>query len=606
MKGGINMKIAILIILITFFLTQTVLSTIIRVPQDQPSIQAGINTAVDGDIVLVSDSTYYENINYKGKKVTVASYYLIDNDTSHISATIIDGSQPANPDSGSVVTFVSGEDTNSVLCGFTIRRGSGTYTTLWNSVDGGGIFCWDSGCKIVNNIIIDNSAVGAQYAGGGGLAALPIPCLGYVILKDNIISNNIASASSHFANGGGLKIYGGGEIRDNLIAHNICYSNNNFATGGGLDCYTDDLQNPPYITVINNEFIDNSVVSDHHHTVPQAQGGGLRIRGYDALIQGNIFKHNSATSFGPAAGGAIRVTYASLYPVIDNNIINNNSTSGWGGGLSIDQSNPILQNNIIADNTANRGGGISLIYGDSSVILNNTIINNEADTIGGGLASHDSDFLLENTIIWGNHAPLDSQINYYGGNVVVNYCDVQDVVWPGLENISEDPQLLDTVLPSGDTLFCCLGTTSPCIDMGNPDPAYNDWEDPNNPGYALWPAMGTVRNDMGVYGGPFKMYTNVNILNTRMKIPESISLFQNYPNPFNPTTRISWQLAASGSVKLTIYNLLGQRVVVLINERQPAGDHSIEFNGLGLASGVYLYRLEAGNQVKTRKMVLMK
>ena len=128
----------------------------IRVPQDQPGIQAGINAATNGDTVLVADGTYYENINFKGKAITVASYFLMDGDTTHINNTIIDGSQPSHADSGSVVYFVSGEDTSSVLCGFTITNGSGTMYVAYSARVGGGIFCDNSGCTLLSNKIINN------------------------------------------------------------------------------------------------------------------------------------------------------------------------------------------------------------------------------------------------------------------------------------------------------------------------------------------------------------------------------------------------------------------------------------------------------------------
>ena len=99
------------------------------VPSDYSTIQAGIEAAGDGDTVLVAEGTYFENINFLGKPVTVASEFLMDGDTSHISKTIIDGSQYEDWKSASTVRMVSGEDTTSVLMGFTITGGKGTYVT---------------------------------------------------------------------------------------------------------------------------------------------------------------------------------------------------------------------------------------------------------------------------------------------------------------------------------------------------------------------------------------------------------------------------------------------------------------------------------------------
>ena len=88
--------------------------------------------------------------------------------------------------------------------------------------------------------------------------------------------------------------------------------------------------------------------------------------------------------------------------------------------------------------------------------------------------------------------------------------------------------------------------------------------------------------------------------------PVTITLNQNYPNPFNPTTVISWQLPVSTPVKLTVYNPAGQKIATLVNERLSTGFHQIEFDASILASGLYIYRLEAGKYVETKKMFLIK
>jgi hypothetical protein len=93
---------------------------------------------------------------------------------------------------------------------------------------------------------------------------------------------------------------------------------------------------------------------------------------------------------------------------------------------------------------------------------------------------------------------------------------------------------------------------------------------------------------------------------TQPEIPVAFELYQNYPNPFNPSTKIGFALPRESKVKLEVFNVLGERVAVLKDEVMPAGVHVVEFNATGLSSGVYFYRLTAGDFVATKKMVLMK
>lgn len=89
-------------------------------------------------------------------------------------------------------------------------------------------------------------------------------------------------------------------------------------------------------------------------------------------------------------------------------------------------------------------------------------------------------------------------------------------------------------------------------------------------------------------------------------IPKRFALSQNYPNPFNPATNINFDLPKGENVKLVIYNMLGQEVKTLINEYKAAGSYKVDFDASSLSSGTYLYRLTAGDNVDTKKMILVK
>jgi len=86
---------------------------------------------------------------------------------------------------------------------------------------------------------------------------------------------------------------------------------------------------------------------------------------------------------------------------------------------------------------------------------------------------------------------------------------------------------------------------------------------------------------------------------------------QNYPNPFNPTTTIAFDLPVASSVELTVYNIAGQKVKTLLDEYRKAGSHELTWNGASatgqaVSSGLYFYRINAGEETATGKMILMK
>jgi hypothetical protein len=88
--------------------------------------------------------------------------------------------------------------------------------------------------------------------------------------------------------------------------------------------------------------------------------------------------------------------------------------------------------------------------------------------------------------------------------------------------------------------------------------------------------------------------------------PETFTLSQNYPNPFNPATSIQFGLPEASDVTLEVYTMLGQKVAMLVNENRNAGYHTVNFDASNLSSGMYIYRIQAGNFVQTRKLTLLK
>jgi hypothetical protein len=612
-----------------------------RVPQDYPTIQAAINASVNGDTVLVSDGTYYENIRFKGKRIIVASTYLTTGDTSHISHTIINGSQSTNPDSGSVVYFVDGEDTNSVLCGFTITGGTGTRSydlSIWWRF-GGGIYCRNSGARIVDNIITRNRLYGDGVAGGGLMAICLQSPLPFMILDSNRINDNYAyEISAGGSAGGGACLVGAncrvvGNIfeRDSVIA--LQANGSGFCLEGyppnplpsalitGNMCRANIAQASLYgavgagmlvwgtseATILENVFENNVGTS----ASGWAQGGGLavvdNVTGYGRkLIVKNWLLNNRLTRGGGSwqCGAGVYLWYTMA--TLNGNEIAGNSTNGTGGGIGAYRSAFRLENNIIARNvTTTNGAGMDIEgppqVGTEQVMINNTIYDNLATSYGGGMmVEGGANVVSLNNIFWADTASVENEIFVDAGATAnVHYCDVQGG-WPsGTGNILTDPLLAPGTFHLADQSHC-IGAGVDSMQVGGvwyrvPPSCFYGGPRPNPAG---------SQADIGACENLRATPTGVD--DQPSSLPLRFALEQNYPNPFNPSTIIRYALPHTLFVTLTVYNILGQQVAQLVNEQQEAGYHDAVFRGDGLASGVYFYRIQAGDFVASKKLLFLK
>ncbi|MFH0756168.1 MAG: T9SS type A sorting domain-containing protein [Bacteroidota bacterium] len=378
---------------------------VIHVPSDQSTIQAGIDSASNGDTVLVAEGTYFENINFLGKAITVASRFILDGDTSHISKTIIDGSQTSDPNYRSVVTMKTGEDTTSVLAGFTITGGRGSrfdYAGSSNTV-GGGVAILFCGGKITHNIIEGNNVIDPNGVNaGGGIGALVFKNH-TAISRNNTIRNN---AGTGWSAGGGAYFEGGRIILEyNRIENNTLTGGNSLAAGGGVG-------------------------------LGPANGDGAI---QEMIIRNNLVTGNRVTGTAPWGGGGILIgmPYEVGTITLSNNIISKNYTNQAGGGVFVNEFIPRLN------------------------FFNNTVLNNKAELDANSiyLGSNCSDIVMMNNILWSDENPHldgisvgDKTVSVYAyGNILDKEFSWSESV-DAKYNIVADP-LVDTVsyAPAADS-----------------------------------------------------------------------------------------------------------------------------------------------------------
>jgi hypothetical protein len=396
-----------LMLIATCVLAHSAFGAVRHVPQQYPTIQTAIDAAENGDTVLVDHGTYYENIRFRGKAIIVASRYLVDANVVHIDSTIINGSQPTDPDSGSTVFFVSDEDTNSVLCGMTITGGTGVLIAGIDQRHGGGIYVSSSsGATIRHNRIVSNSVSHNNIAVGGGvLAGSPYVGGGWLVLENNMVLRNTLSANNA-VDGGGVCCTMNARIVTNRIERNLGFTGGVGDDGAGLSCFT-FVQGGKQLLVSGNIVTGNEFTSTGMDQYGQSGlGGGIAIVGFRGIVENNIITYNQLEGPEVLLGGGLMLSHCSTPLECRGNWICHNTLVGGkvqrGGGVFIYQCNPLLYNNIVVENEGKDGGGIYV--GDPSspshaILVNNTICSN-IGVLASGIYSHASYPVVINSIVW--------------------------------------------------------------------------------------------------------------------------------------------------------------------------------------------------------------
>jgi hypothetical protein len=507
-------------------------ATVIHIPDDYPTIQQGVDAAMNGDTVLVHPGTYTENVQASGKTLTLASLFLTTGDESYISNTIINNGAEE---------FLAA-----------VNLLSGTYRIIGLKITGVG-FSGEAGLgihctgfvEISNNLIVNN-----HNTYGFGSIGAGIYCSGTIDIINNTISGNYFYSESAINKGAGIYCSGTINITGNTISNNGVLS----MSGYGTSCQGAGIYASGICTITNNTITNNYGDSDdgNYGFTPQLLGAGIYCSGEIAISDNEISDNNYTLQWpdGTLCGGGIYVA-SSTSCTIERNTISGNSLTKYasygdqygsccGGGIYLTNTANVFENQITSNHvtssiygcgsTAHSDGGGIYCY-SAAEIRNNIISNNTTSSsvscidgaaisrsYGGGVYGG----TCFNNVIAGNHASASSSGTYsdsqsrgggiyegtqhtnntivnnqancnlivegggiYGGNIInsiivnnspdnvtgssVSYSDVEGGFY-GTGNIDADPLFVSG--PEGNYYLSQIAAgqdqQSPCVDAGNP------------------------------------------------------------------------------------------------------------------------------------------
>lgn len=631
----------------------TLAATIINIPGDYETIQAGIDSSNSGDTIVVDPGTYFENVDFSGKNIVLTSNFLFSNDTLDIIATIIDGNA-----SGSVVSIHSSEDSTAQLVGFSVTNGY--------SETGAGIFIDQasptiSHCNIYNNLIemIDGNLHNGQ--GAGVFVQNSSSNLNFLKVKENnleygcasnlcggggiyINSSSILLASSEVSNnylgtgfGAGIRII---ESIVTIFSSRITHNSGSFYGGGGIDVesstlyilnttissnsggmehggaglsvhdmnsleivstiiqYNDCLFDGGGVRIIDSPFnIINSTISYNEVGVGSA-GAGIHIEGGNGTINGCTIRNNSINDGGKGAG--MNLEFVEIH-VSSSSFINNGGVywNGHGGACAAYSSQVIFQNCLFDSNKVATSedvgyGSVMYTYSNATSLFRNCTIVNNHDSWAW---DPHSNALVVNSILWNNLGrPIQGRQAEDSDTTLYYYSDTS---WEsiGLGNINIDPLFIDP--ENGDY---SLQANSACVDAGTSLLVIgNDTIVQFTPSQYLNSAP-----DIGYleYGWPLSINNNRSTPQTKM----SLDIF---PNPFNSQMQIQLIIAEEDHYELIIFDLLGHEVYRQSDMTLNIGKNILNFDafkntGDPLQSGLYICQIKSSEMSASKRIVLLK
>ncbi len=422
-------------------------------------------------------------------------------------------------------------------------------------------------------------------------------------------------------------------ISDNTISRNSAYLG-----GGGIHC---DYSSP---------VISNNIIRDNNSTA--AGGGGINCWESGPTISGNSISSNSAASY----GGGIHCG-GNSNPTIIGSTIAGNSADGGGGGIYCNESDLTITNTILWENRAPVGPEIYLFGGGSPIVTYCDVQggwegegNLDADPIFVGRERDDFHLRWHSPCIDAgdpsltdpdgtrseigalhfNQAVLGIVELYPHNTPIVIPPEGGDIIYDGwVFNFSGQPGEADLWTYVFIPEIGRYGPINLCQNVSiPPDGLGVNGIVQHVPGSAPEGTYGFVAY-IGSYPGiitdiSYFYFTKTGstaggtkgwfegrgwfkeVASTETDLPRAYALSQNYPNPFNITTVINYQLPTDSHVKLEVYNTLGRKVVTLVSEKQQAGYKSVIWDSADLSSGLYLYKLIAGDFAKRKIMTLVK